>query len=46
MYWWDKQKLQIFLLNKENISDHKYERTDMVTKCKIFVTVTLHLTGI
>ena len=38
-------KKQIYLQSKENLSDHRYERTDMGIKRKIFVTVTKQFTN-
>ena len=35
-----KKNKQICLPNKAYASDHIYQRTDMVAKCEIFVTIT------
>ena len=36
----NEKKNQIFLQNKEYLSDHRYERINMYAKCKIFLNVT------
>ena len=41
-----KKTKQIFLANKEYLTDLRYKRTNIDTKCKLFVTVIENFIGI